>query len=483
MTELSIKPYVHIKNKDYPTEVRLQIKKSDFEKVNFIEGQIPLVISDCFFKKITIVNTEEISFQDISLMFSNCYIEDIQIEGICTANISLLLSNSIVSGKIENDKIRNVHCYNCCLMGSLFLIKLETVNVTFSDKYSQLFQMKHFKDRISDFEKLSEIKQSYYIYDCKTVRFSTDNKDQSKIAGRNINLSLSYKSEDLHLNTNVSNVFLQSLSITGNPGGKISVENAKIERLYLRDFSPSGEVSFYNVSSISALDPKADLEKETKMEIHRCNLDNAWLDNIYFDQYNIVSFYRTKFSKTIFTACNFPLNYATFERFQTLENVHYKDIKSENYHKDQYEIFLQLKKSLESTGNYFEAQKLQSIAHEALRRIKMVPFWDRLILRINRFSNNHGLSIWRPFWRFFAFSIVLYIAYLWCLGRVFNSNKIDYILFGSYFSFIDLTHRTDFLVDKDEYTGWALAIDFLNKVISGFFIYQFIAAFRKYGKN
>jgi len=101
---------------------------------------------------------------------------------------------------------------------------------------------------------------------------------------------------------------------------------------------------------------------------------------------------------------------------------------------------------------------------------------------VKGFTNNHGLSIIRPFLLFLVFTIPLYIAYLWSLGRI-NNNSIDYTLFGSYFSFIDLTHRTDFLVNKEEFTGISLALDFINKVVAGFFIYQLIAAFRKYGKN
>jgi len=45
MTDLSIKPYVHLENKHFPNEVRIKINKSDFEKVDFIDNEIPLVIS------------------------------------------------------------------------------------------------------------------------------------------------------------------------------------------------------------------------------------------------------------------------------------------------------------------------------------------------------------------------------------------------------------------------------------------------------
>ena len=139
--------------------------------------------------------------------------------------------------------------------------------------------------------------------------------------------------------------------------------------------------------------------------------------------------------------------------------------------------------ALDATGNFHEAQKLFAISNDALRKIKDVSRYDKLILWINRNSNNHGLSIKRPFVLFFGFSILFYVLYLWSLNRIFNSNEIDWDLIGYYFSFIDLTHRNDFLVEKSEFNFGSLFFDYFNKIAISFFIYQFVAAFRKYGKS
>ncbi len=166
-----------------------------------------------------------------------------------------------------------------------------------------------------------------------------------------------------------------------------------------------------------------------------------------------------------------------------MENVHYPDKKSDNYYKDQYEIFLQLKNALEANGNFYESQKLQAISNDALTKVDDVAKSDKIILWINSKSNNHGLSIKLPLLYFFIFTIAFYILYLFSLNRMFNCNEVDWSLIGYYFSFIDLTHKADFLVDKSEFNIGSLSIDFLNKVLTGFFIYQFISAFRKYGKK
>src|SRR5690606_11531371 len=276
--------------------------------------------------------------------------------------------------------------------------------------------------------------------------------------------------------TKISNSRLKSLSISGKTAGSISIENTQINQWYISDFISMGEVSFYNINPFK-------WEEEKIIGMHKCNLDDVWFDNVDFDKYQRISLYRTKLAKSVFTSCNFPQEYSSFERFMPIENVHYPERKSQNHHKDQYEIFLQLKMSLETTGNYFEAQKLQAIAHDALIKIKSISTGDKIILNLNSFSNNHGLSIARPLVWFLILSVVTYLSYLLSLGRLFNSNQIDYNLIGYYFSFIDITHRNDFLVEKDEFNFFSLTIDYVGKVIFGFLIYQFIAAFRKYGKK
>jgi hypothetical protein len=140
--------------------------------------------------------------------------------------------------------------------------------------------------------------------------------------------------------------------------------------------------------------------------------------------------------------------------------VHYPENKKDNFYKDQYETFLQLKNALEKTGNIYEAQKLQAISFEALRKIEDLSAWDKFILFLNDFSNQHGLSISRPLKWFFICSIILYLTYLYSLQRLFNDQNIDWNLIGYYFSFLDLTHRSDFLVEKEEFNSISLAVDF-----------------------
>lgn len=497
-----IKPYEKVENKNFLSDVILEIFNRDFDDVAFQDGRITFTFRNCLFKNVRIENFDVIDFPDISFQFVNCYIENFDANEIKSTNILILFNSSIFSGTIQNSNIRSVSINNCIIRNNIFIIGQKVVNISYTEEniFIKRWQ-KLFKGlKINSLDLIKE-KQSYHIYDSQKIIFRTNESNSSKKGSYrinyervdehkigyylkpeekqlfNIHLSIKYNQNEENGEVKVINSYLKSLSLSGYSNGKISIDNTKISNWFIRDFSTQKEVNFYNIC------PLKNENEESKIEIHKSNLENIWFDNINFSDYNIVSFFRTKFGKSTFTSCNFPTDNTSFEKFKTLENVHYPDQKSDNYYKDQYEIFLQLKIILESTGNFYEAQKLQAISNDALKKIKQISCWDRAILWINGKSNNHGLSIKLPLIYFLYFSIIFYILYLLSLGRIFNGNKINYSLIGYYFSFIDLTHRTDFLVDKDEFNIASLSIDFINKLICGFFIYQFVSAFRKYGKK
>lgn len=499
MTIVKLEPYKTIENQDFQ-EVTFIIGKEEFKNIEFQDGIITFTISDCRFKSVKIENSDIIEFYDISLQFIDCYIENFDVNEIKSNNISVLFNSCIFSGTIQSPKIKSVIINNCIINNNIFLIDQNKIDISYTEE--NIFPkrwVKLIKKVNTNSVDLIKTKQSYRIYDSKKVSFYTSEvvnskrgiyrkeyqilsnfkigyylkKDEKKLF--DINLSIKFSQlQNENVETKILNSSLNSLLLSGYSNGKISIENTKISEWFIRDFSTEKETNFYNISP---------LNNNSKIEIHKSNLDNTWFDNIDFSKYDIVSFFRTKFGKTTFTSCDFPTDNTSFEKFKTIENVHYPEKKSDNYYKNQYEIFLQLKIILESTGNFYEAQKLQAISNDALKKIKTISKWDKAILWINSESNNHGLSIKRPLYYFLFFSISFYILYLKSLGKIFNCNGIDYSLFGYYFSFIDLTHRIDFLVDKEKFNFYSLTIDFISKLISGFLIYQFVSAFRKCGKK
>lgn len=500
MISITPTPYNKEVNTAYKDTAILKLEKSHFNGVNVIPGRIVLVFESCLFNKLIIENDEALDFEDVSIMFSYSFIRELEVSSITDNNVSIHLFSCILSGHLFAPNLGSVHINNCLLNDGLFLLNISniTINYTteniFPSHWKRLFQL-----TCSDFKYFTQNNQYYHIENPgKLIITSTKKSDDPagyflmeyntkpfRIGYRlpdalenllKIHVYIKYGREEDSL-TRIENVRLKSLSLTGNPAGKVAIESLKISNWYLSEFSPGTQAGFYDVT------PRLPAEEETKIGIHQCNLDKVWFDNVYFEDFDRLSFYRSKFSSAIFTSCSFPDSYEKFAKFMPIANIHYPENKTQNYDKDQYEIFLQLKKAMEATGNNYESLKMQAVSHAALRKINSITSGDRFILYTSDLFNKHGQSIGRPLWWFLGVSSFGYLFYLWTLKRLFQSTDFDPNLIGYYFSFIDLTHRADFLVSKEEINGWALAIDYLTKVFLGYLIFQFVAAFRKYGKK
>ncbi|WEK21331.1 MAG: hypothetical protein P0Y49_09275 [Candidatus Pedobacter colombiensis] len=451
----------------------LYIFRNDIVERYSGEPSIELTYENCIFNELNIRNNDPHKFKNVSVIFINCFIRDIVVEGVNEPNININFLGCIIAGTIEGRANLSVHFVNCVVgRDGLTLTNIKHCAISYDARAITAER----KWVVSDFDTFISEQQRINLIDCRDIDFKGNLSDEVYRKPMEIALILNFMTTEL-CKANITGCVLDDLTISGNPQGKIAINMVRVGGIYLRDLIPADALTLYDVK------PKATYYRGTRFEIHGCNLDKVWFDNVDFAGFNSVSFFRTKFAKTTFTACNLPENYISFEKFKALENIHYPEARTENYNKDQYEIFLQLKKSFESTGNYYEAQKIQSAAHEALRKIETISSWDRAILSINNVTNGHGLSIKKPFLLFLGNTIVFYVLYLLSIGRIFNSNEVDLRLIGYYFQFIDLTHRNDFLVSSVDQTNWSMCIDFFNKIIVGFLIYQFIAAFRKYGKS
>ncbi|SKB40798.1 hypothetical protein [Daejeonella lutea] len=474
---LKATPYQTISSIE-PGQAILPIKNDDFRLVRFKEGTTTLNYSRCRFNHLTIDNVEDIVFGTVHVAFFNCIIDNLVIEKIISKNLTFSFFSCVVNARIDGENLLDITFNNCVTTSGIYINRGQKVNIKFTKEnfnegdWKSLFIQYY----ITDIKDILESNQRYSIDKATEIICSSNFKPEKHPWELSVILSISYDSELEDRLTHISDMTLRSLSLRGSANGKILVENTTIDEWYISDFEPKGEVAFYDIEPVDGGTSK-------KIGIHSSNLDFVKFDRVIFASYNAISFFRTRFSKAVFTSCDFPDNYNAFSRFMNIPNVHYAEEKPKNYEKRQYEMFLQLKIALEETGNIYEAHKLHAISHEALKNIQGLPGWDRAILSINSFSNDHGLSIKKAIRGFCWFSIPLYLMYLFSIGRLLNGNPIDWNLIGYYFSFVDLTHKNDFLTNKNELNGWSSFFDWGGKIVVGFFIYQFIAAFRKYGKK
>jgi hypothetical protein len=502
MIATCFKPYTIVENGNFPKITVIKIRSADYAGVSYLNNKFTYLFIGCRFNKLIIENEDLIDFENISVHFFNCFIEDLEIKNISSNNIRLGFNNSLIRGIIENANILHIDVTNCLLHNSFYISKVKTVNISYYDDRHNMLDWKVMLSSLNNnFNYVFHHTNSFYLYDCSTIIFEMNESSSDKIGvyrdkffdgnERKVSyklneqqkkqfkvaLRIQYSALEKHDATKIIGARLTSLELNGFCTGQLDIENSKIDNIFLSELTCEKWAVLYNIRPF-----RMDAD-EKKLQIQRCNLEKFTFDNFSFDDYSTISLYRNRFEKTLMISCNFPEEIEGFEKFKILGNIHYPDRRDDNYYKARYETFLRLKKIIEDSGNVYEAQKFQAVSNEALKKIENLPQSDKFILDINNISNNHGLSISQPFLLILFFSAFFYILYLWSLRHIFTCDEVNFNLIGYYFAFLDITHRADFMVNKDELNGLSYTIDYLNKIVSGFLIYQFIAAFRKYGKK
>lgn len=175
---IQIKPYETVVNQNYGTVI-LKITPEIFNGVTYLNNQTNLNFNNCKFQKLIIINETEIEFKEISLNFSFCQIQDIQIESIVTEQISLHFHGCIIKGNINNNKIRSVSINNC-ITPSLFLQYQNRIDVSYTEEnifITKWISLLKESDVISA-NQLIKIKQSIYVNHSKIInfRFNHNNK-------------------------------------------------------------------------------------------------------------------------------------------------------------------------------------------------------------------------------------------------------------------------------------------------------------------
>lgn len=176
------------------------------------------------------------------------------------------------------------------------------------------------------------------------------------------------------------------------------------------------------------------------------------------------------------------------------------------WHEQKVSAYSQLKKVFDSQGDIFWSShfqsktgkhqskvlelRLQQEANQAkswndkITNLFSTNRFDWISFQLNHYSNLHGENWGRALAFTLLLPVFIYILYLVTVGRIFLFDKpINLNLIGYYFSFLDPTHKIEFLEESKDLNGWARFIDFLSRIVVSYGIYQLIVAFRKHGKK
>ena len=139
-----------------------------------------------------------------------------------------------------------------------------------------------------------------------------------------------------------------------------------------------------------------------------------------------------------------------------------------------------LSKELDAHYNCVKAQK------EDLNKQEL---WT---LRLNKISNNFGTDWLLALKGILVVSVPIYILYIWSLNHLpeiveQDGNQLSsfFDTVALFFEFLSPIHKSEFIAEKLGRSSTAISwsLEFLGRIVNGYLIYQFVQAFRKYGKK
>ena len=161
--------------------------------------------------------------------------------------------------------------------------------------------------------------------------------------------------------------------------------------------------------------------------------------------------------------------------------------------------YAQLKKVYENRGDSVKSLDYLALELNAhYEELKSIPSKNRtgehrrnlFILRMNKWSNNFGTSYLN--WPIAVLVMtIIFIAHNFALGYTLaitlNKNEWHnfFEILSLFFEFLYPIHKADFIPEAVNMpvTAGSRILDFTGRIFSGYFIYQFIQVFRKYGKR
>ncbi|MBU2974591.1 hypothetical protein [Zobellia sp. B3R18] len=514
-------------NIQYLENIILQKKKFVFSKCIFREGivflihltqtnitELELIFEDCIIEKNKHKHEiqSNINKQTFLLYFVNCFIQDLEIDKCSLTNTSVFKCIVLERLVITNSSIRIISIRNSFCKAFINNNPKTKLFISYADDnlYIEDFHMRKVNRQLKEKESLDRIfsyKTNFYITNPQELivefKKSTEkgikrikNEDNSLIEAKyhltndelkKLDISISIRLDsNITKSVKISNAIFKDISLKGDSEAIIDIKHTTCNRLFIDKFS-SSKLLLYDFHAI---------EKDSKLEIKNSDLSNTWFNKVQINSFDIVSFYRTTLENTKFSATEFP------KSIEALENIHYPLKKESEYFNNQYENYKQLKIALSNQSDQIQALQMHRKMYEAIRQSKKLSGQDKIILFLNNISNKHGTSITHSFICFILVLSGLYLLYVLALPQA--PYSIGWISLESYwtsvcetFNFIlenwknlyvlaNPTHRLSQLIENSsvpELSGMNYFISFSSRILMGWCYYQFVSAFRKFGKK
>lgn len=260
----------------------------------------------------------------------------------------------------------------------------------------------------------------------------------------------------------LSKINTTSLTITGVLSSSLFIKDLKTDHIEFTNFTNEGKLRLHNVT----------LNTKGSGLIADSQLGRAEFSNVSFDKAIKFRIYLSNLTEIVTTNTDF------FDETTGRYEHDFKEIR---------ETFRQLK-----YASFKQGDRLKELQYEKLEfsaYAKSLNGWKNVgnifILYSNKFSNNHGQN-----WEFalgwlILLTAIIYFSIMYLLGYRTVWFTFDSVRLAQYLNFaLNPLHDFDKIFRDDILTtaGGARVLDVIGRAISGYLIFQFLRAFRKYVK-
>ncbi len=484
-----------------------------FLNANFILGTIPVSFINCTFEKLSWSLENYIG----KVSFEDCKFLRFESHGNANVGEELVISGS--STEIGNLVFSKVAFHTIIFDG------IKRIDKATLDLQSQYFTLNNV-DRVKNLTLKGQVTEEVVISKCNNFNFfvvdslkgkrfdcsdsidltfeldSLEFKYVNFYRNKNLNISLNYVVADsvgLHegdyhdveitheCNFNLvasRDVFIRKLSLASVhilKDKKIDIEDVSIQKLIFEGVHNEGLISITNCRI-------QDLLRIVRTSVAKCNLSS-----MHLDKECRVDILDSNVSDVQFNSFKWNAKYRLFENFDPKTEASYKS--KSDFQIALRESYRQLKNNYQKNGNKIEAlefQKNEMNIHYALlsevRLSSLRNFGNYLIVGTNKWFSDFGQNIWKPLvWLFFShlivFNMILYFNDF-PIEFARGPRTIDWSTTAEgvalYFHTLLPTHP--FVIPVKGTQGLSIIgfWDFASRVLSGYFIYYFISASRKY---
>lgn len=163
--------------------------------------------------------------------------------------------------------------------------------------------------------------------------------------------------------------------------------------------------------------------------------------------------------------------------------------------RERIEVYRQLRIACDKQGDRFqtlEFHKREMTFYKKFIEIAKPNNWNDLIVLYSGITNDFGQSWIKAFLYAFVFTYILFIPIDLLGSDSFNFNPVDSFLsklglsflkiinhLPKYFELLNPTHNLSNIYKLTNKSGWIYFFDFIHRIITAFFVFQIVSAFRK----